>query len=140
MKQKTLFEKAWPYQDDVLALPVSDIDIASKWYCNFFGMTEIRRFNDPIPTVILERDGVKLGFAINGKDSSQDGAAILVTDIHHAKDQLEANGLEISDIRAEERDGERLQVFFVVAPDELCFYFHQFCHINDRFWLNAVTN
>ena len=27
--------------------------------------------------------------------------------------------------RVDERDGQKYQVFFVVAPDGLCYYFHE---------------
>jgi catechol 2,3-dioxygenase-like lactoylglutathione lyase family enzyme len=120
-----LFKGAYPYQQDVLALPVVDLDAASQWYANAFGLQEVQRLDQPHPAVILERDGVKLGFAINGGDASQDGAAILVADIDRAKEELEAAGVGIGNWRVEEQDGEKRQVFFVVAPDGLCFYFYQ---------------
>jgi hypothetical protein len=84
-----------------------------------------RGVNEPVPTVLMERDGVRTGFAINGGDASQDGAAIKVTDIHRAWKELEDNGVETANWRVDERDGQKLQVFFVVAPDGLCYYFHQ---------------
>ena len=120
-----LFERAFAFQDDVLALPVTDLDVAAQWYANAFGMTEVERRDHPHPTVILERDGIQIGFAINGGDASQDRAAILVSDIDRAKAELEANGIQPGDLRIDERDGQKLQVFFVVAPDGLCYYFHQ---------------
>jgi hypothetical protein len=40
-----------------------------------------------------ERDGVKLGFAINGGEASRDGAGILVSDIRRAKEQIDAGGV-----------------------------------------------
>ena len=125
MSDGPLFKGAYPYQQDVLALPVVDLDAASQWYANAFGLQEVQRLDQPHPAVILERDGVKLGFAINGGDASQDGAAILVADIHRAKEELEAAGVEVGNWRVEEHDGEKRQVFFVVAPDGLCFYFYQ---------------
>ena len=125
MSNTPAFASASPYQNDVLALPVTDLDAASQWYCKHFGMTEIERRDAPVPTVILERDGTRLGFAINGGDASQDGAAIGVTEIRQIKDQLEANGVTIANWRIDERDGKKLQVFFVVAPDGLCFYFYE---------------
>ncbi|MEL6109579.1 MAG: VOC family protein, partial [Planctomycetota bacterium] len=124
MSDSPTFVQAFPYQDDVLALPVTDIDSASTWYGQRFGMTEVERREDP-PTVILERDGTRIGFAINGGDASQDGAAILVSEIDAIRQELEARGLEIGDPRVDERDGKRFRVFFVVAPDGLCFYFHE---------------
>lgn len=75
--------------------------------------------------VILERDGVQIGFAQNGGDSSQDGAAIRVYDIHRAKREFEERGVKVGNWRVDERDGKKFQVFFVVAPDGLCYYFHQ---------------
>lgn len=120
-----LFEAALPFADDVLALPVADIDNVAEYYAKAFGLTEIDRHCDPVPTVIMERDGTRIGFAVNGGDPTQDGAAIRVTDAQRAKDEVEANGVETGNWRVDERDGQKLQVFFVVAPDGLCFYFHQ---------------
>ena len=119
MPSETQFRKAFPYQKDVLALPVKDLDAASQWYCAHFGMVEVERRQQPIPTVVLERDGTKIGFAINGGDTSQDGAAILVSNIEGIKDELERKGASIGSWRIDERGGKRFQVFFVVAPDGL---------------------
>ncbi len=125
MPENQSFKAAFPFQQDVLALPVLDLDVASKWYSEHFGMVEKERLTDPYPTVILERDGTRLGFAINGGDASQDGAAVLVSNIERMKEELESRGVEVGNWRIDERDGEKLQVFFVVAPDELCYYFHE---------------
>ncbi len=120
-----LFEAAFPFADDVLALPVKDIDVAAKYYADAFGLIEVERHHDPVPTVIMERDGARIGFAVNGGDASQDGAAILVNDIRSVRDEIEGNGVETGNWRVDERDGQRYQVFFVIAPDGLCYYFHQ---------------
>ena len=125
MTSTPLFKAAYPFQKDVLTLPVVDLDIASTWYCQHFGMTEVSRSEESTPTVILERDGVQIGFVINGLDATQDGAAILVSDIEQAQSELETKGVQTGNSRIDERDGEKLKVFFVVAPDGLCFYFHQ---------------
>jgi catechol 2,3-dioxygenase-like lactoylglutathione lyase family enzyme len=119
------FKAACPYQNDVLALPVTDIDAAAQWYSEHFGMREVERMQQPVPTVILERDGTRIGFAINGGDPGQEGAAVLVSNIRGLKDELEARGAKIGNWRIDERDGERFQVFFAVAPDGLCYYFHE---------------
>ena len=119
------FESASPYRDDILALPVTDLDVASDWYCRHFGMTEVERQDTPNPAVILELDSVRIGFAINGGDPSQEGAAIRVDDINGIKRQLESNGIEVANIRVDERNGEKFNVFFVVAPDGLCYYFNE---------------
>ncbi len=125
MADQPLFENAFPFQDDVLALPVKDLDVASAWYCEKFGVTEVSRSDEPNPTVILERDGTRIGFSINGEDPTQDGAAVLVSDIARAREELDVKGVQTANWRIDERDGEKLQVFFVVAPDGLCYYFHQ---------------
>lgn len=125
MATKPAFKAAFPYQTDVLGLPVIDVSAAATWYCRHFGMTEVQRKTDPLPTVVLERDGTQIGFAVNGGDATQDGAAILVSDIRGLKREFEKNGLEIGDIRTDMRDGNPFSVFFVVAPDGLCFYFHE---------------
>ena len=119
------FKAAFPFQQDVLALPVVNLDVAVDWYSNHFGMSEVARKAEPIPTVILERDGTRIGFAITGGDASQDGAAILVSNIQGIKEELSSKGVEIGNWRVDERDGQKFQVFFVVAPDGLCYYFHE---------------
>jgi len=48
-----------------------------------------------------------------------------VSDIHAARAELESRGVKIGDWRVDERDGKKFQVFFVVAPDGLCYYFYQ---------------
>jgi hypothetical protein len=41
------------------------------------------------------------------------------------KDELESKGVSVGNWRVDQRDGKRFQVFFVVAPDGLCYYFHE---------------
>lgn len=119
------FRAAFPFQKDVLALPVADIDAAAKWHCKAFGMKEVERRSAPVPTVILERDGTRIGFAVTGTDPEQDGAAILVEGIADMRSQLEANGVTTSNWRVDERNGGKLQVFFTGEPGGLCYYFHE---------------
>jgi catechol 2,3-dioxygenase-like lactoylglutathione lyase family enzyme len=119
------FKKAFPYQKDVLALPVTNLDEASRWYTAHFGMTEVERREQPVPTVVLERDGTRIGFSINGGDASQDGAAVLVANIRALKDELASNGAQVGNWRIDEQNGQKNQVFFVVAPDGLCYYFFE---------------
>src|SRR5262245_44144633 len=125
MASEPRFIAAYPYQDDVLSLPVADLDSSSDWYTTHFGMKEVDRTDHPVPRVILERDDARIGFAVNGRDASQDGAAIRVTKIQEIRDELEASGVAVANWRVDERDGQRVQVFFVVAPDGLCYYFHE---------------
>ena len=125
MSNEAQFKDAYPFQEDVLALPVTDLDVTAEWYSSRFGMKEVERSEQPVPNVVLERDGTRIGFSINGGDSSQDGAAILVTSIGKVKEDLESRGVKTANWRIDERDGQKLQVFIVVAPDGLCYYFHE---------------
>lgn len=125
MSEKPAFKAAYGYQGNALALPVENLDAASAWYAQHFGMREVDRMESPAPTVVLERDGVRIGFAVNGGDASQDGAAVLVANISGMKEELESRGTKTGEWRIDERDGKKLQVFFVVAPDGLCYYFHE---------------
>lgn len=125
MSADAFFEAAYPFLEDVTTLPVKDLDEAVAWYQNAFGLSEIERNSEPFPQVIMERDDAKIGFAITDADPTQDGAAILVREIQQVRDELESKGVEIANWRVDERDGQELQVFFVVAPDGLCYYFHE---------------
>lgn len=119
------FVSASPYQEDLLALPVLDIDTASAWYCQHFGMTEVERTAAEPATVILQRDAIRLGFAVNGGDASQDGAAIVVANVAELHKEFQAAGVNPGKLKIEKRDGKRFNAFFVVAPDGLCFYLYQ---------------
>ena len=120
MTDEPRFRGAFAYQKDVLALPVTDLNAASEWYSEHFGMTEVERRDQPVPTVILERDGTRIGFAITGGDPAQDGAGVLVSSIRNLKAELEAKGAKIGNWRVDEWEGgQKYQVFFVVAPDGL---------------------
>lgn len=123
--QQPRFKAAFGFQGDPLALPVADLDAASSWYALHFDMREVERRELPVPTVVLERDGTRIGFAINGGDAAQDGAAILVSGIRGLMSELEARGVNVGNWRVDSRDGKKLQVFFAVAPDGLCYYFHE---------------
>jgi catechol 2,3-dioxygenase-like lactoylglutathione lyase family enzyme len=107
MLSEPQFKQAFPYQKDVLALPVADVDAASRWYCAHFGMREVERLERPVPTVVLERDGTRIGFAVNGGDPSQDGAAVLVSNIRALKEEVERNGAKVGNWRIDERNGQK---------------------------------
>ena len=69
MSDKPTFHAASPYQNDILTLPVTDLDTASVYYSTHFGLTESESRDNP-PSVIMERDGTQIGFAITGRDAS----------------------------------------------------------------------
>lgn len=122
---KPQFRSASAYSGDVHDLPVKSIDVAAEWYSKHFSMTEVERKSEPFPNVILERDGVRIGFSENGGDSSQHGAAILLQELSSIHEELAANGLALAEPKVDEHDGKQYNMFFVVAPDGLCFNFHE---------------
>ena len=68
---------------------------------------------------------MQIGFAINGGNPAEEGAAIRVANIDGVKAELESSGIAVANTRVDERDGEKFNVFFVVAPDGLCYYFNE---------------
>lgn len=125
VENKPRFTEVSAYTGSILELPVKDISAASAWYQKHFGMQEVERGDEPVPNVILERDGARIGFAKNGGDSSQNGAVISVKGIDDIQLEIESTGANVANRRVDERDGKKFNVFFVVAPDGLCYYFNE---------------
>jgi hypothetical protein len=70
-------------------------------------------------------DEVQIGLTENGGDATQDGCAFHVNDVESLFAEFKANGLqkELSTFDIE-RDGDTAwKVFYVVAPDGLCYWF-----------------
>ena len=125
MQQKAILKNAWPYQQDKMTLPVKDIETALPFYETKFRFRILERNSSPFKTAILERDGIQIGLAENGGDPSQDGCFFEVDYIEVARQELAANGLEkeISAIDIHKHGDTSWRVFFVVAPDGLCYCF-----------------
>jgi catechol 2,3-dioxygenase-like lactoylglutathione lyase family enzyme len=118
-------EKAFGYQGDNMNLPVADIDAALPFYETVLGFQVVSRYSTPPKSVLLARDQVQMRLAENGGDSSQDGCAFHVKDLTSLFAEFKANGLqkELSDFTVEEHSGASWNVFYVVAPDGLCYWF-----------------
>lgn len=118
-------ERAFGYQGDALALPVPDIDAAVPFYECVLGFRVVSRSRAPQKSVVLARDEVRMGLAENGKDPTQDGCAFHVRNLEALYAEFEKNGLhksgQIFDI--ERHDDGDWRVFYVVAPDGLCYWF-----------------
>jgi hypothetical protein len=89
------------------------------------GFQVLSRTDSTYTSAILGRDDVQIGLAENGGDSSQDGCAFEVSNVEAAFAEFKTNGLEkeISTFEIEEHDGASWKVFYVVAPDGLCYWF-----------------
>ena len=122
---KGTLEKAFGYQGDNMNLPVADIAAALPFYENVLGFRIESRSATPLESAVLARDQVQMRLAENGGDSSQDGCAFHVNGLESLLAEFKTNGLqkELSDFTVEEHGGARWRVFYVVAPDGLCYWF-----------------
>ena len=118
-------EKAFGYQGDNLNLPVPDVDSALAFYETVLGFRVLSRGNTPHKSAVLGRDQVRIGLIQNGGDSSQDGCAFHVQDLKSLFAEFKSNGLqkELSDFSIEQHGGSAWNVFYIVAPDGLCYWF-----------------
>jgi lactoylglutathione lyase len=123
--EKGTLEKAFGYQGDNMNLPVKDVEAAVPFYETVLGFRVTSRGTLPHKSALLARDQVQIGLAENGGDSSQDGAAFHVKDLASLFAEFKSNGLhkELSDFSTEQHDNVSWKVFYVVAPDGLCYWF-----------------
>jgi lactoylglutathione lyase len=122
---KATLEKAWGYQGDNMNLPVPDLDAALPFYETVLGFRVQSRSDTPHKSAVLARDQVQVGLAENGGDPTQDGCAFHVKDLESLFAEFNANGLqkELSAVDIEQHDDVAWKVFYVVAPDGLCYWF-----------------
>ncbi len=118
-------EKAFGYKGDNMNLPVKDLAEALPFYENVFGFKVESRSETPHAAAILGRDQIKIGLAENGGDATQDGCAFHVKNVESLLEEFKSNGLqkELSDFSNEEHGEATWKVFYVVAPDGLCYWF-----------------
>jgi lactoylglutathione lyase len=116
---------AYGYQGNNLSLPVSSVDQAILFYTSVLGFNVISRGDVPHRSALLGRDDVRIGLAENGGDASQDGCAFHVDGLQALFEEFKRNGFqkELSEFDVEEHDGVAWKVFYVVAPDGLCYWF-----------------
>lgn len=120
---KAVFKKAFPYQEDKMNLPVENVESAVPFYENILGFRVLSRSNLPHKVVFLSRDEVQIGLAENGGDPTQDGCVFEVDNVETALEEIDARGLkkELSEIGVEKHGETSWKVFYVVAPDGLCY-------------------
>jgi lactoylglutathione lyase len=118
-------EKAFGYQGDNMNLPVQSLATALPFYETVLGFRVVSRGDSPRHSAVLTRDQVQIGLAENGGDPTQDGCAFHVKGLQSLFAEFKANGLqkELSEFDIEQHDGVAWKVFFVVAPDGLCYWF-----------------
>ena len=118
-------DRAFGYRGDALRLPVPDLAAAVPFYETVLGFRVIARHDTPHASAVLARDAVRIGLAENGGDPTQDGCAFHVTGLEVLFEEFQRNGLNKppAAFGTEHRDGSEWRVFFVVAPDGLCYWF-----------------
>lgn len=120
---KSTFKSVSPYLKDEMNLPVPDLETAIPFYEQIMGFEVVARATTPYKSAVLHRDGIRIGLAENGGDPSQDGCYFEVDDVETAFAELKANGLERDEagFRIDRHGDHSFKVFFVVAPDGLCY-------------------
>ena len=123
MKTKAVFKTAKPYQEDEMNLPVEELEAAIPFYETIMGFQVASRKDAPYKSAVLARDHIQIGLAENGGDPTQDGCFFEVDSVDAAFKELKANGLEQDDAgyRVDKYGDTSFRVFFVVAPDGLCY-------------------
>jgi catechol 2,3-dioxygenase-like lactoylglutathione lyase family enzyme len=120
---KAVFKTAWPYQEDEMNLPVENLEAAVPFYETIMGFQVVSRTDAPCKSAVLGRDGIQIGLAENGGDPTQDGCFFEVDNVEAAFAELKSNGLEREEagFRIDQYGDTAYKVFFVVAPDGLCY-------------------
>jgi catechol 2,3-dioxygenase-like lactoylglutathione lyase family enzyme len=122
---KATLEKVFGYKGDNMNLPVQDLELALPFYETVLGFEVLSRSDTPHHSAVLARDEVRIGLAENGGDSTQDGCAFHVKNLESLFEEFRGNGLqkEPSEFDIERRGDVPWRVFYVVAPDGLCYWF-----------------
>jgi len=120
-----MLEKAFGYQGDNMNLPVRDLGASLPFYETVLGFRVLSHSDTPHKSAVLGRDDVQVGLAENGGDPTQDGCAFHVKGLESLFAEFQANGLhkEPSEFNVEQHGGVAWKVFYVVAPDGLCYWF-----------------
>ena len=120
---KSVFKAVSPYEEDEMNLPVENVDESVPFYESVMGFKVLSRSDSPHKSATLGRDEVQIRIAENGGDPTQEGCFFEVDNAEAAFAELKANGLKKvdSDFRIDKFGSKRYKVFFLVAPDGLCY-------------------
>ena len=116
---------AWPYQNDKMALPVENLNDSIPFYLTVLGFKLMSIENNPVKHAVLEKDGLSIGLSENGGDPTQNGCFFEVNDVSATSGELMARGLirDSKDFKIQKYGEAEWKVFFVIAPDQLCYCF-----------------
>lgn len=122
---KAKFKRAIPYAKDAMNLPVADVEAAIPFYEQTMGFRITQREDSPHPRAVLARDDIQIALAENGGDPTQEGCYFEVDNIEAAFEEIKGRKPTESDLEVQARGQSSQRVFFVVAPDGLCYMLGQ---------------
>lgn len=118
---KAIFKRAVPYAKDAMNLPVADVDSAISFYEQTFNFRLVARHEAPHKSAILARDQIQIGLAENGGDPTQEGCYLEVDNLEAAFEEIKGKKPDASEFQISKHGDRESRVFFVVAPDGLCY-------------------
>lgn len=118
---KAIFKRAAPYAKDALNLPVADVSAAIPYYEKTFGFRVVSQEETPHRHVTFARDEIQIGLAENGGDPTQEGCFFEVENLEAAFSEIKGTPPNESSFQTQTFDDVSYRVFFVVAPDGLCY-------------------
>jgi len=122
---KAEFKRAIPYAKDAMNLPVANVEAAIPFYEQTLGFRVVQREDSPNPRAVLARDDIQIALAENGGDPTQEGCYFEVDDIEAAFEEIKSRKPAASDLEVQSWGQSSQRVFFVVAPDGLCYMLGQ---------------
>jgi catechol 2,3-dioxygenase-like lactoylglutathione lyase family enzyme len=122
---KAKFKRAVPYAKDAMNLPVADVEAAIPFYEQTMGFRVLQREDSPHRRAVLARNDIQIGLAENGGDPTQEGCYFEVDNIEAAFEEIKGRKPAGSDLEVQAWGQSSQRVFFVVAPDGLCYMLGQ---------------
>ena len=122
---KAKFKRAVPYGKDAMNLPVGEVEAAIPFYEQTMGFRVVQREDSPHPRAVLARDDIQIALAENGGDPTQEGCYFEVDNVETAFEEIKGRKPIETDLKVQSWGESSQRVFFVVAPDGLCYMFGQ---------------
>lgn len=106
-------------------LPVADVEAAIPFYEQTFNFRVVGKQDSPVRSAVLARDEIQIGLVENGGDPSQEGCYFEVDDIEAAYEEIKGTKPSEADLETQTYGSTTSRVFFIVAPDGLCYMIGQ---------------
>jgi len=123
--KKAIFKRAVPYAEDAMNLPVAEVEAAIPFYEQTFKFRVVGRQDSPVKSAVLARDEIQIGLAENGGDPSQEGCYFEVDNVEAAYKEIKGTKPGEADLKVQTYGSKTSRVFFVIAPDGLCYMIGQ---------------